>query len=97
MFCKDFQKIDVFENDLQKIGFGVCFERPKRRKILKKSLSKLMRFQTSFFNGFDMDLGGVWGGSGGPCWQLFSIFLRLFRDFSRFGEKITFLQHLGGV
>ena len=43
-----------------------------------------------------MDLGGVWGGSGGPCWQLFSIFLRHFRDFSRFGEKIIFLQHWVG-
>ena len=34
-----------------------------------------------------MDLGGVWGGFGGPCWQLFSMFLRLLGDFSRFGEK----------
>ena len=43
-----------------------------------------------------MDLGGVWGGFGRPCWQLFSMFLRLLGDFSRFGEKIKFLQHLGG-
>ena len=34
-----------------------------------------------------MDLGGVWGGFGRPCWQLFSMFWRLFVDFSRFGEK----------
>ena len=44
-----------------------------------------------------MDLGGVWGGSGEPCWQLFAFFFYVFSVFLAISRKSSILQGFGGA
>ena len=42
-----------------------------------------------------MDLGGVWGGSGEPCWQFFAIFLVFFSWFLTLLLKTLIFDAIG--
>ena len=81
MFCKDFQRTNVFKNNGQKAGFGIGFSRPNRWKIDKKIAFKINAFWDVVFkvilNGFGRGLGRVWE-------AMLATFLDVFATFGGF-------------